>query len=80
MEPVIYDNKPMFKCEKCHLTICQHFGNNPRGFQCIDCEDDAEECNCYDCMGGVFCNACQTIVPATCDDVREAYRQKEEKE
>jgi len=55
---------------------CTHIGNHPKNFTCIDCEDNAEDCNCNDCFG-VFCEQCQEIVWISCDDIRTAYREKE---
>ncbi len=51
---------------------CEHVGKHPMNFQCLDCEDTADECNCS-YTAGVFCDLCQKIVWVDCDDVREAW-------
>lgn len=64
--------------------VCPHIGIlHPKEFHCADCDDTAEACNCFDCMG-VFCDACGSFVwfrrkrdgrvsSANCQDVVDAY-------
>lgn len=52
---------------------CSHVGlEPPQNFDCVDCEDNAKECNCHDCMG-VFCRKCQNVLSVNCEEVRQAY-------
>jgi len=53
--------------------MCEHVGKElPMNFQCLDCEDTADECNCNSCSG-VFCDLCQAIVWVDCDTIRDAW-------
>lgn len=53
---------------------CEHVGKlPPKEFQCIDCEDTADKCNCNGCAG-VFCDKCNSCVWISCDDVRTAWK------
>ena len=52
---------------------CPHVGKeHPINFQCGDCEDTADKCNCNIC-GMVFCNLCQKMIFIDCDDIRTAW-------
>ena len=53
---------------------CEHVGKeHPMYFQCLDCEDTADECNC-NYTAGVFCEKCQAIVWIECDEVVSQWR------
>jgi len=65
---------------------CPHIGVlHPKNFDCFECNDNAENCNCHDCMG-VFCNECNDDVwtfgkdnklhTANCEDVRQAWQNR----
>ena len=52
---------------------CKHVGvEHPMNFQCLSCEDTADECNCF-YTEGVFCDICQKIIWMDCDDVRDKW-------
>jgi len=52
---------------------CEHVGKeHPMFFQCMSCDDTADECNCNTC-GMVFCEKCQDVIYTECDDIREAW-------
>jgi len=52
---------------------CEHVGKeHPMHFQCIDCEDTADDCNCNH-SAGVFCDLCQKLMWISTDDIREAW-------
>jgi len=52
---------------------CEHVGKvHPMNFQCLDCEDTADECNC-NYTAGVFCDLCQEIIWIGCDEVRDLW-------
>lgn len=55
------------------VKTCPHVGVlHPEKFSCISCYDNAEDCNCFVCMG-VFCEECNEIIDIECEDVRNAY-------
>ena len=55
---------------------CEHIGKlHPREFQCIECEDTAEDCNCFD-SAGVWCNGCNEIIWLDCEYIRWAWERK----
>lgn len=55
---------------------CPHVGKeHPINFQCGDCDDTADQCNCNFC-GMVFCNLCQKMIFIECDDVRVAWQEQ----
>jgi len=60
------------------LKTCIHVGKlPPEKFQCIDCSDNARDCNCFACMG-VFCEECNEMLDVECEDVRNAYMESQE--
>jgi len=55
---------------------CPHVGKlNPSKFYCIDCEDTADKCNCYDC-NGAWCDLCNDIIDQNCEDIRSVIKLK----
>ncbi len=57
-----------------HRRTCPHVGvEHPMNFQCGDCEDTADDCNCNFC-GTVFCNLCQKMVFIDCDAIVQAWQ------
>lgn len=55
---------------------CEHAGvEHPIHFQCGDCEDTADNCNCFSCMM-VFCEKCQEMIYKNCDEIRIAWDDK----
>ena len=63
------------------MNTCPHIGvEHPMNFQCLDCEDTADDCNCFH-SAGVFCEKCQKIVWVSCDEVvSEWYKQNRDKD
>lgn len=53
---------------------------SPEGLDCVDCEDNVENCNCNDCMGGVFCQKCSDIVDVECYEVAALIRKNLEQQ
>ena len=52
---------------------CAHLGvDHPMYFQCGNCDDTADTCNCNIC-GMVFCAKCQELLFIDCDDVLDAW-------
>ena len=52
---------------------CPHVGKeHPMNFQCMSCEDTADECNCNHAPM-VFCDLCQKPVMISTEDVVEAW-------
>ncbi len=52
---------------------CEHLGTeHPMFFQCGNCEDTADQCNCNVC-GMIFCEKCQEMLFIDCDDVIRAW-------
>lgn len=75
MEERWEDERKLYYCKSCHFTCCEHLGEHPRTFSCIECDSPVEECDCYDC--DVFCSKCNhPIFGCSCSDVREAWRRK----
>ena len=55
---------------------CEHIGKeHPMNFQCLDCEDTADDCNC-NYTAGVFCEKCQAVVWIDCDEVVSKWREE----
>lgn len=55
---------------------CEHVGKeHPIYFQCGDCEDTADKCNCNSC-GMVFCEKCQKMLFIDCEEVRSAWEEQ----
>lgn len=53
---------------------CEHVGKeHPIHFQCADCEDTADKCNCNSCAM-VFCEKCQKMLFIDCDEVVTAWQ------
>lgn len=58
---------------------CPHVGKeHPIHFHCGNCEDTADDCNCNFC-GVVFCDLCQDMISADCDEIVEAWRKEHPK-
>ena len=52
---------------------CPHVGiEHPMYFQCGNCDDTADQCNCSFC-GFVFCEKCQKMIFIDCEDVVDAW-------
>jgi hypothetical protein len=59
--------------EKKTSERCEHVGKeHPIHFQCADCDDTADKCNCNNCVM-VFCNLCQKMLFVDCDEVCSAW-------
>jgi len=53
---------------------CEHVGiEHPMEFQCLDCEDTTDDCNC-NYSAGVFCEKCQEVIWIEGDEVVMAWR------
>lgn len=72
-----------YHCNNDHIDICEHMlkatSKDASNFSCIDCEDNVQDCNCFDCIGGVFCDECQCIVNISCPDVMDILNKNDEK-
>lgn len=53
---------------------CPHIGElEPSKFNCLECEDTADKCNCI-CCNGVYCNICDEPIYVSCEKIKQAYK------
>lgn len=70
-----------YECEY-DKEFCEHMANvtdrDITSFQCISCDDNAQDCNCYDCMM-IMCAYCNETINNECSKVQEFAMHNEDK-
>jgi len=81
-ERYLENGQKRFHCRNCGETFCEHILKATRKdigkFACGNCDSPIDECNCFDCGAGVFCQECNDFVATSCSTVVDVIEKNEE--